>query len=101
MIGRTTEKWGRDRSARWDLGSSTRSYPARPRTTQPLPDRPPVWRETLPGRRGAAETQLTIAQTETGDLEIRTHGWYAAVVTLNPRQVAFLRETLDSHAPES
>jgi hypothetical protein len=93
--GRTTPKWGRDRSARWDSnpenGYRTRSYPH----VEPKPEGPRhltgAW---LPGRPGHAERDLGIQRVD-GDITIHTEGWYPTTLTLNDRQARFLRDTLN------
>jgi hypothetical protein len=101
ITGRTTPKWGRDRSARWDSnpenGFRTRSYPhVETKPEEPLTIKG-AW---LPGRPGHAERALHIRRADNGDTEIHTAGWYPTTITLNDRQVRFLRDTLNEWLEE-
>jgi hypothetical protein len=95
--GRTTPKWGRDRSARWDShaenGYRTRSYP-HVDARNPTSMTPVVEKATLPGRPGFTERQMDILRWGQ-DISIQTEGWYCTIMDLNERQVLFLRDTLN------
>lgn len=93
ITGRTSPRWGRDRSARWDPGPShkMRSYPSAPQPQPPVPAEPK--RAELPGRPGAAERNLLIEQS--AFLHVSLLGWYTDTVSLNERQARFLRDTLN------
>lgn len=104
--GRTTPRWGRDKSARWDShaenGFRTRSYPALTQVAPPAP--PPTERVELPGRPGAAERDMTLALHRAaptgGDLlTIVTHGWTTAEMCLTTRQIHALRDALNTWFP--
>jgi hypothetical protein len=104
--GRTTPKWGRDRSARWDSnpenGYRTRSYP-HVEPNEPQPEEPAIGWVALDGRPGYAERDIEIDRSPgfaTGDLTIRLKGWYTTTLDLNERQIAFLRDTLNAWFPE-
>lgn len=95
--GRTTPRWGRDRSARWDPGPTNRvrSYPPRPTASLPEPE---IQRADLPGRRGAAERSLHL--TRDGDeVTLQLAGWFTDELTLNARHARFLRDTLTAWFP--
>jgi hypothetical protein len=94
--GRTTPKWGRDRSARWDShaenGFRTRSYPhveVKPEAMIPEPEA--IHLTTRPGH---AERDLTLTRRG-GEITILLKGWYTTTVDLNDRQARFLRDTLN------
>lgn len=99
--GRTTPRWGRDKSARWDPGPTNkkRSYPAveLPGPKAPVADM--LVHDHLPGRRGATERALDIHLTHAGvtpmRVEISLDGWFRDRVELNERQVRYLRDALD------
>jgi hypothetical protein len=101
ITGRTTPKWGRDRSARWDSnpenGFRTRSYPhVEPREPEESPDLNGAW---LRGRPGYTERDVTL--TRVGDeVSMRLSGWYTTTLDLNERQILFLRDTLNEWFPE-
>lgn len=95
--GRTTPRWGRDKSARWDShegnGFRTRSYPARPEGN-PAPVKTVIEQVDLPGRPGAAERDLTLTWADDDTFTLQLTGWYTTTVDLNERQARFLRDTL-------
>jgi hypothetical protein len=98
ITGRTTRRWGRDKSARWDPGPTnrSRSYPAIPQPETPAPAEP--HRVELRGRRGAAERTMIVTSTPAGaspmTVEVALVGWYADRVTLDERQARRLLEVL-------
>jgi hypothetical protein len=101
ITGRTTPKWGRDRSARWDSnpenGFRTRSYPhVAPKPEAMIPEPEAAHLVTRPGH---AERDLTL--TRRGDeVSILLKGWYTTALDLNERQLLFLRDTLNAWFPE-
>lgn len=99
ILGRTTEKWGRDRSARWDShegnGFRTRSYPG-VRTVDLTPHLLTI--AALDGRPGYAERDMALTRKGT-DVTIALAGWYNTTLDLNERQALFLRDTLNSWFP--
>jgi hypothetical protein len=94
VTGRTTKRWGRDKSARWDPGPTnrSRSYPAVEQPAEVVPVA--LRRAELPGRRGAAERHLLIEGRDV--LNISLIGWYTDKVSLDERQARFLRDTLNA-----
>lgn len=104
--GRTTPRWGRDRSARWDShaenGFRIRSYPARPEPKDAAPESREAGISGLPGaaQRNMFLKYVTVpADPPTCTLEVATDGWYRNVVTLDKRQARFLRDMLNDWFP--
>lgn len=99
MKGRTAQPWGRDRSMRWDTGTSTVFRFTAPveRGGEPVtnPDT-----AILPGRRGYAERDLTVMRPEDTHILVALNGWYTDTLTLNERQARFLRDTLARWFPD-
>ena len=73
-----------------------RFYPTAPVPKPPEPAEPK--RAELPGRPGAAE-RMMVVEWLAGGLTIAMHGWTSDVASLNPRKIAFLRDTLNDWFP--
>ena len=105
--GRRTEKWGRDKSARWDShegnGFRTRSYPHVDVRNRAVLDPELKQIAGLEGRPGYAERNLGITRTigkEPEDIvTVHLDGWYETAIEFNERQIAFLRDTLNAWFP--
>jgi hypothetical protein len=102
ITGRTTPKWGRDRSARWDShaenGYRTRSYPHVLQKETLTVITTPV--AELTGRPGYAERSMVMARGGDDLLTVRLEGWYDTTIELNARQITFLRDMLNAWFPE-
>ena len=100
--GRTSEHWGRYGS-RWDSnkdnGYRTRSYPSRPK---PVIKGDTITTDAcalLVNRPGAAERDFSLTRLGGDEVLLQLSGWLIDNLTLNARQLRFLRDQLNEWFP--